>query len=664
MKCRGVIVVLAILWTMLPRSLCAFDDSDARSLSALGDKAFLERNWYAASEYYREALHLNPAYLEALSGLARSSYELGEYPLALIQVRDARKRAPRRADLAALEAFIHIALGNTKSAEEIIADILLREPWNRDALFARAELGLLAGRPSQASQLYSDIISRYPDDKRALVSLAILSHSMGNSTASRSLVVKALRLHPDDERVYYYAAWLDAQEGQLDRAISSLEQALRLAPDYHEGRRLLAKLLYRTQQYSSCIEHSDILLKDKRDDVLSWYLKARSLEALKRHGEARSLYANALHHDSEDEFSRFALNEALLEHTPLESNERIAMGHWFFDRAEQYRSQFQVEMALASYQLGLRVHPYAKERARYADLLAQSGFPGRQLEELKFMQDIGLADTSINDTVEAWESIMIDSLHRQWGLDPLSVPSTSWKLAVCIDKQKEHTLHVDASLLVSQLLGALLEQEAHLSLVTVEAAQPSFAGAWRHAREAGADYLIMLDTVESVSDFSLDALVYNASSGSLLHTERVYQTGMNKVWNGSFRMSRRLAGLFPVHSTIVARRGNQVLAGFGSRYPAKDDTRLIVVKDTTLRPPLNGFTLAPAQSEIIASLVPEEQDEYVTRAKIVRNGFFDRLDVGDQVLFYAEGEETKADTSGAERPPLPVEIRDIIRTIR
>src|SRR5690606_4901278 len=115
--------------------LPAVEMPDVRALCASGDEAFLDRDWYRASEYYREALRSNPAYLEALSGLARCSYELAEYDLALKQTRDARKRAPLRSDLAALEAFIHIALGDIGAAESLIQSILQREPYNREALF-------------------------------------------------------------------------------------------------------------------------------------------------------------------------------------------------------------------------------------------------------------------------------------------------------------------------------------------------------------------------------------------------------------------------------------------------------------------------------------------------------------------------------------------------
>lgn len=645
-------------------SLYAIDKPDVRALSAMGDRAFLDRDWYVASEYYREALLHNPAYLEAMTGLARSSYELGEYERALLQTREARKRAPQRADLAALEAFVLIALGDSAGAEGIIHAILKSEPYNRDALFAKAELGILAGRPSEASQLYNDIISRYPDDKRALVSLAILSHAMGNGERGRDLVVKAMRRHPDDERVYYHAAWLDAQEGLFERAMAGLEQALHLDKDYREARILLAQLQYRMQQYSSCIEQTDILLQNKRDDSLSWYLKARATEALDKYDDARALYLTALHHDKEDEIARLALTESLAAHTPLESPERRPLGNWFFSRAEEYRSQFQAQMALASYQLGLKLSPYAKERARYADLLAQSGLPGRQLEELMFMQDIGIADTAINDRVEAWESILADSVHRRWDISPMDIPASSWKLAVCVDTRTEKSLHVDASLLVSRLLASLLEREPHIALSDIAVIQDSYASAWRSAREAAANYLIMIEVSETARDFSVDAHIYSASSGSLLHTERVYQTGMDKVWNGTFRISQRIAGLFPAYSRILARKGNQVITGFGAHYALEEDTKLVVIKDSDFHPLVDRFILAPKDEQIIASLVPEEQDEYVTRAKVIRNGFFDRLAVGDPVIRYKKEEEGKTDSTGAERSTVSGEIREMIRAIR
>ena len=96
----------------------------------------------------------------------------------------------------------------------------------------------------------------------------------------------------------------------------------------------------------------------------------------------------------------------------------------------------------------------------------------------------------------------------------------------------------------------------------------------------------------------------------------------------------------------------------------EEDTKLVVIKDSDFHPLVDRFILAPKDEQIIASLVPEEQDEYVTRAKVIRNGFFDRLAVGDPVIRYKKEEEGKTDSTGAERSTVSGEIREMIRAIR
>ena len=624
----------------------------ARNFMALDD-------WYSASEALLDCLRLNPAHAEGTAALAECYYELGEFDECLTWVRKARVLARNNASVANLEAVALIALGRLDAAAAVIAEVLAREPYNREALFAAGELDIARGRPSDALLRFRDAVRRYPDDRRLLISLALVSGSLGDNVSALSFIDRALSQHPDDYRVFYYAAYTNAQADRLPQAISYSEQALGLRPGYGPARSLLANLRYRSGQYAEAARLADESIAVNRNDLAAWYLKGLAYIRMGQTAEALTILGNAITIDPNDEFLRASLEDTLIAVTNLEDQRRSRWASWHFNRARDYRSRNLIDQSLFEYRRGLRLNPYARDRREYAELLRLQGYPARYLEELRFLQDLGIADRSLNDAVEAYSSLLSGALFQRWKVDPFELDGRHWNIAVFSLAGQSSHYHVDAGAVASSYIKEILIHDRSITPINLELRQPSFSAAFRAAREANADYFLVISTLENERDISLKGELFVGRTGVLAGSFYTYRTGVDRLRNASRGIVDQLGAALPFRGRLVHRQQAQGLIDKGKVDGVKADAVYDVVKKGRSQLTHEGIGLIYADDDIVGKITIENVDEEVASGVLARNGFFDRIEAGDEVVLRASG-DVKIPMETAANP----ELRALLRTLR
>ncbi|MDR0290138.1 MAG: tetratricopeptide repeat protein [Treponema sp.] len=616
-------------------------------------------DWYSASEALLECLRLNPAHAEGTASLAECYYELGEFDEALTWVRRARVLARANASIANLEAGTLIALGRLDAASAVIADILAREPYNREALFAAGELDIARGRPSEALLRYREAVRRYPDDRRLLISLALVSGSLGDSIMALSFIDRALSQHPDDYRVFYYAAYVNAQTGRLPQAIAYSEQTLGLRPGFAPARSLLANLRYRSGQYAEAARLADEAISVNRNDLGAWYLKGLSFIRLGRNAEALTVLGTAIAIDPNNEFVRAALEDTLIAVTSLEDQRRGRWATWHFNRARDFRSRNLIDQALFEFRRGLRLNPYARDRREYAEMLRIQGFPSRYLEELRFLQDLGISDRSLNDAVEAYGSLLSGALFQRWQVNPIELDGRHWNIAVFSVAGQSSHFHVDAGAVASAYVKEILVHDRAIVPMNLELRQASFSQAFRTAREANADYFLIVSAMENERDISLKGELFVGRTGAVAGTFYTYRTGLDRLRNASRGIADQLGAALPFRGKLAQRRQSQGLIDKGKADGVKAETVYDIVKKGRSQLASEGIGFIYADDDIVGRITIDAVDEEVASGVLVRNGFFDRIEAGDEVILNGPG-ETRAAQEMAANP----ELRALLRTLR
>ncbi|GHU58560.1 hypothetical protein FACS189444_2420 [Spirochaetia bacterium] len=640
--------------------------ANAAALYDQGRTIMVQEDWYTAAETFLECLRLNPAHAEATAALAECYYELGEFDQALSWVRKARSLSRGSMALANLEAFTLIALGQLDAAAAIIGDVLAREPYNREALFADAELAIARGRAGDALNRYREVVRRYPDDRRVLVSLALVSGSLGDAENARAYIERALVLHRDDYRVYYYAAYLDAQAGRFPSAIRYVEEALDLRPGYAPARTLLASLRYRSGQYDEAARLADEAISRDRNDISAWYLKGLSYIRLGRRTDAIAVLSTAASIDPDDEFVRVALEDLLISGTSLEEPGRVRWASWHFDRARDYKARNLSDQALFEYRRGLRLNPYAMDRREYAEILRLQGYPERYLEELQFMQTLGLSSfsaaeqRSINDAVEAYGALLSDTLPKRWNVDSLEIGRRHWKVAVFSVASQSAFNHADAGVIGSSYIKDLLVHDRNISAMDLDLRQSSFSQAFRTAREAGADYFLVVTVTENERDLSIRGELFVARTGSPAGTLYAYRTGSDRLRNASRGIVDQLSASLPFRGELLRRRSAQGLIDKGKADGVTEGTVYEVVKKGQPVILNEGIALSYSPEDVVGSFLVERVDEEVSSGVLTRNGFFDRIAIGDEIILQVR----KPDTAAVPDVIADPELRALLRTLR
>ena len=616
-------------------------------------------NWYSASEALLDCLRFNPAHAEGTAALAECYYELGEFDEALNWVRKARVLARTNASIANLEAVTLIALGRLDAAASVIADVLAREPYNREALFAAGELDIARGRSAEALLRYRDAVRRYPDDRRLLISLALVSGSLGDNVSALSFVDRALTQHPGDFRVYYYAAYINAQADRLPRAIAYAEQALGLRPGFGPARSLLANLRYRSGQYAEAARLADEAIAANRNDLGAWYLKGLAYVRLGQSADALAVLGNAMAVDPHDEFIRASLEDTLIAVTSLEDPRRSRWASWHFNRARDFCSRSLIDQSLYEYRRGLRLNPYAPDRREYADLLRIQGYPARYLEEIRFLQDLGIADRSLNDAAEAYSSLLSGALFQRWKVNPFEIDGRHWNVAVFSLAGQSSHYHVDAGAVASSYIKEILIHDRSIVPMNLELHQPSFSQAFRTAREANADYFLVISTMENERDISIKGELFVGRTGAPAGSFYTYRTGVDRLRNASRGIAEQLGVSLPFRGRLIARQQAQGLIDKGKVDGVKAGAVYDVVKKGRIQIAHDGIGLIYAEDDISGRITIESVDEEVASGTLVRSGFFDRIEAGDEIILKA-GNDGKTPPETAANP----ELRALLRTLK
>jgi tetratricopeptide (TPR) repeat protein len=630
-------------------------------------------DYYSAAQSFLEGLTINPAHAETTASLAECYYYLGEYEEALVWVRKARMLARANLDVANLEAFILVAMGQLAEAETVLNAVLQTEPYNKEALFVQGEIDMARGRNGEALRRYREAVRRYPDDRRLLLSLALVSLSLNDYRSAQGYIDRAMAAHPDDYRVYYYAAWLDARRGDGGRAIEHAEKALYYKEDFAPALALLTMLRYRSGDYEGAIMLADGRIAVNRNDKYAHYLKALSLWRIgeadpSRLREARTVLDTALAIDGDDEFVRALQEEIILRSTSIEDRSRARYAEWHFRRAADYRQKNLSDEALFEYRRGLRLDPYAAQRRDYADILRFKSYTEAYLEELLFIKEIGgTTDTGIDDAIEAYTARNRDALSLKYRVGAEEF-TRHWNIALfSIDTGAGDTAayHTDNAVIAAAYLKDMLAHDRNIdpgSAATAEIRSSSFADAFRISRTRGDDYFLVISVDENERDLSLKAVLYASRTGTELRTFTAYRSGENRLRNAARSVISQLNAALPFRASLIRRSAGVAVIDKGRLDGVTMDIEYEVIKHGTAEVATDGISLKYADGNIAGTFKATLVDEEVSEGILTRRGFFDRIAVGDEVILQPKPET--APPPVIANIPISPELQALLRTLR
>ncbi len=602
-------------------------------------------DWYEAGEEFLQSARENPSFADAWFNLAKCNYETDDFNLCLANLENAQKYAKNRTDILNLKGMCLISLRRLDEAEKIFKSILEEYPNNIESRFGLAELELYNGSFDSARNFYLDALKRQNTNRKALLSLAVLSAETGKQDLSVKYINQALKYHSSDPEVHYLSSYLAAKKGDLTEAERRARSAVQIKADYTDAYVMLCSVLYAQKRYSEVIDICDYLISRNRKTISAWYLKGWSQYRLNQSENAVETWETALGIDSLDEILRSSLELAVCRMLPLEDERRAQWAEFHIKKAREYSKIFQGEQARYEYQRALKIDPNNfTARSEFAELIRKLGLNELYLNQITFIKNNSKIDesslteqekyknTKINDTIEAYSALMKYSLNNKWDLDPFYLDKTRWNIGIYYTKSPVQLIHCDSEEIAASMIKESFSGAA-LTAVTVERNPVSSYGeAFKSARRKGLDYFVITKFEESEREVSLDAVVYNGRNGTETARFSLFRTGNDRFASVLRSFRRNILDLLPARGKLLARSGNEILVDMGKTEGLVKGAVLDVVKAGNIRTCDKGKGVTFEDKYSLGQIVIEQVGEEISQGTLTQKSFYDRVNIGDEVL--------------------------------
>lgn len=640
----------------------------AIELFADGQELQAHKQWFDAMDLYQEALSMNPQYGDAWYNMALCSYALGSYDLCVQYADNAAKYERNLSDIQNLKGMAMISLGKIDEAKNVFTAVLKKYPNNIDARFGLAELDLLDGRISVAEGRYLDALKRDSQNRKALLSLALVSSEMGKNEAAEQYVKQALSYYSGEAEVHYMASYLAAKNGDYKVAEQRARSAVQINGDLDKAYSLLAQILFAQKRYDEVIDICDFRIGRKRDCVGAWYLKGLSQQKLERYYDAIDTYQTGLTINPQDEVMRNALELLVGQVLTVEDPRRNSWAEYHSKKAAEFGRNFDGISERYEYQRALSVAPLnASIRQSFADMLERDGLYELYLQQLKFIKEnaevldngpvIQRDENSPSrkrsreqikndDAIENYESIMRNNISARWKIDPFYLDKTRWNIGIYYTKKPVQLFHADLEE-ISALAARAAFSGVPSTAVDVETDPvASYGEAFRLARTQGRDYFVIMTAEETERTYSIDATIYSARTGTKTSEIHVYRTGNDCMAKSLQRFRAGVLDILPIRGKVLQNVQGTLLLDLGKNDGISVDSEFNIIRKGGIETNDEGPGIKYNKKDLLGTVKVTACDEEISEGKYRKNGFYDTLNVGDEIILVKNKDGDKKDKDG------------------
>jgi tetratricopeptide (TPR) repeat protein len=631
----------------------------ATEIYQAGSDALMDDRFYEAVESFKSALEQNPRYLEPLTGLAESYFALSEYDEALVYVLQARGLDRTNTRLIGLEGRIRIGLAQFAEARSLFELILLSEPNSIDAKFGLAELEIAFGQSANAANLYEEALAISPYNRRALLSLVLIFDEAGNTEVADRYLSQVLDFHPEHAQVQYIAAKHRLKHSDYHTAEYHALVSLDLNPEYLDATLLLSQIYLAQGEHEKAVEMLQNVLSEHRDEAMIWYNLGAAFSLLGRVDEAIQAFARAFKLQPDDEISRIALENLVIETTEIGAPLRERFAQYHFQRGQDLMDRDYLDRALQEFRRGLVLTPRARDgRLQYASVNRMLDFEAKYLSELKVIRDLGSDDREIADRIEIAESLQRDGLAVRWRTSQYDLER--YRHSLMVFYPEGDMLHFLAERDIAEYYVHLLLRYDTIDVIGSSSGIDGFGDAYREARTENADYFLVLDVEEGLRHFAFGWRLYSGSTGTKLADSVVLRTGNERVVDALRKAAADAVDRLPFYGDIVDREFDTMLIDAGWRDGVAVDDELLIIRREVLDASRASLDIGYGEDDVLGTIEITEVDELVSEGHAVKDPFFDLINLGDRVI--SKPSDPDDEDGSVAAPAIPNDLyRSILR---
>jgi hypothetical protein len=286
--------------------------------------------------------------------------------------------------------------------------------------------------------------------------------------------------------------------------------------------------------------------------------------------------------------------------------------------------------------------------------------PASYLAELRFLESLGKADKALSDAIEIYDRLLQDSLGRDWKVDGMAVPSRPYRIAVFSTGPGGTPYHAGSDMVIAKYLRDVLAFEPGMAPERGAPRVPGYADAYRLARDGGADWFLLVGVAESDRDILISAELRSARTGALAVRIEAPRTGNDRVAFAVDRIVQGLRDFLPTRGVLVERKADLALVDLGRVDGVAIDDSFLVLRNGSALIKSDASGISWTESDVVARIVAKRVDDEFFEGRLVRVGFFDRVNPRDIVVREPPKPEpepgkpgAKPATKSAPAPALP-----------
>jgi tetratricopeptide (TPR) repeat protein len=228
---------------------------DARAYTRLGVLRTNQKQYDEAAKAFTQALALNPAAVDALTGLVNIDLLHKQPPQALRRVQDQIARVPNNSNMYLLLGQAELQNSQRAQAQSAFQKAVDLDTNNVSAYLLLARAQADQGSLDQAVANYQQAIQRNPHDLRTYVFLGSLYETRGDWQKAEDTYQKALQIQPDYALAANNLAYLMLEhDGNINVALSLAQTARKGMPNVPSTADTLGWAYYHEGVYSSAID--------------------------------------------------------------------------------------------------------------------------------------------------------------------------------------------------------------------------------------------------------------------------------------------------------------------------------------------------------------------------------------------------------------------------
>jgi tetratricopeptide (TPR) repeat protein len=395
-----------------------------------------------------------------------------------------------------------------------------------------------------------------------------------------------------------------------------------------------------------------------------WYLRTLALEKSGKFEEAISSAKSALEISPNDEVLRSIMENIMIETLAFEDSRRHPAASYHAQRGREFESKNMSDQAMYEYRRALKINPYdVDSRQSYAKILLSRGLPGRQVEQLEFIQSLGKSTTRVNDAIESYKKLLVESVPNKWKIDVLGLDKVHTKIGLFYIPDPSAIAHPDGERVAVAMVSEVFSYNPRFEVIPSANPSSSYSEAFRKSRERGDDYFILLKLRENGRDIQLTAEMYVSKTGSAAKTFTVFRTGNDRFSNAVRRLVQTILNDMPIKGRIVKRFQGDGVINLGKADGIGKDQVFDILPSGDVAVANEGISLTWKAESLLGTFTITQLDEDVSSGKIERSGFYDRINPGDTVLLRKKEAEPLAPEPG-EKTGTVSPILNLIRKIR